>query len=151
LSGKDFESAYELVADISQRANREVARINLPEEEDPSTRMWGHRVFFKILRFPESVKKNNIRGIFFDMKTVDLFSDDPNASVVVVLQTAKNQWIPLGSVPLAGAEDWVKSTFLLDEKHFDSVDGSYNILFELKSAKPVQGSILLDQIGLMMR
>ncbi len=151
LSKKDFESAYELVADVSQRANREVARINLPDEEDPSTRMWGRRVFFKILRFPESVKKNNIRGIFFDMKSVDLFSDDPNASVGVVLQTAKNQWIPLGEVPFAGSEDWVKSTFMLDEKYFDTVDGAYNIVFELKSSKPVRGAILLDQIGLMMR
>lgn len=151
LSGKDFTSAYELVPDISQRANREVARINLPDEEDPATRMWGHRVFFKILRFPDSVKKNNIRGIYFDMKTIDLLSDDPDASVGVVLQTAKNQWIPLGSVPFAGTGDWVKSTFLLDEKYFDAVDGSYNILFELKSSKPVRGAILLDQIGLMMR
>ena len=47
------------------------------------------------------INKENIRVVMFDLMTsADFSCDDPNASVMVVMQSPANWWMPIGDVRL---------------------------------------------------
>jgi hypothetical protein len=151
---KLFESEFTLVADATLRANREVARIDLPPEGIIPSEKDRKRTLFRINTLPPADKLNraNIRGVFFDMMTRDFDCEDPNASVQVVMQSPANYWMVFGSVPLRDATKW--QTYQVDatnEKHHQALPASYNLWFVLSSSKPVKGSIYFDKIGFMVR
>ncbi len=148
-----FESRYTLTADLNQRANKEVARIDLaPDSIVPGDK--EHQMLFRINRLPEraSLNRANIRGVFFDLKTLGLATEDPNATVSVVMQSPANWWMVLGTVPLAGNQDWKRHEVTFTrEDYINAISSSYNIWFVLNTDKPLSGTILLDRIGLLVR
>ncbi len=150
---KMFDSRYKLTADLNQRPNKEVARIDLKPEDFPSGDK-EHKVLFRINRLPErdNLDRANIRGVFFDIRTLDLKTDDPNASVSVVMQSPADYWMVLGTVPLAGNTDWKhhEVTFTR-QSYIDAMGSAYNIWFVLNTSKPISGTVLIDRIGLMVR
>lgn len=150
---KLFDSRYKLTADLNQRPNKEVARIDLKPEDFPDGDK-EHKVLFRINSLPErgDVNRANIRGVFFDVKTLGLVLEDPNASISVVMQSPADFWMVLGRVPLAGNEDWKRHEVTFDrQSYLDAIGSSYNIWFVLNTSKPITGTILLDRIGLMVR
>ncbi|MEO0055453.1 MAG: Endoglucanase [Verrucomicrobiota bacterium] len=148
-----FESRYTLSADLNQRANKEVARIDF----SPDSVTLGdkeHKTIFRINRLPERsvLNRANIRGVFFDIKTLGLATEDPNASVSVVMQSPANWWMVLGTVPLAGNTDWKRHQVTFSRQDYvDAIASGYNIWFVLNTDKPLVGTILLDRIGFMAR
>jgi hypothetical protein len=148
-----FDSRYKLSADLNQRANKEVARIDFtPDSIVPGDK--EHKILFRINRLPEraTLDRANIRGVFFDLKTLGLATEDPNASVSVVIQSPANWWMVLGTVPLAGNADWKRHQVTFTRQDYvDAIASGYNIWFVLNTDKPLAGTILLDRIGLMVR
>lgn len=150
---KLFESRYKLTADLNQRANKEVARIDFALDSFPSGDT-EHQTLFRINSLPERAALNraNVRGVFFDIKTLGLVTEDPRASVSVVMQSPANWWMVLGSVPLAGNQDWKRHEVTFTRRDYiDAIASGYNIWFVLNTNKPLRGSILLDRIGFMVR
>lgn len=148
-----FESRYKLTADLNQRPNKEVARIDLaPDDIKPGDK--EHQTLFRITSLPErdTLNRANIRGIFFDIRTLGLVTEDSNASISVVMQSPANWWMVFGTVPLAGNQDWKRHQVTFTRQDYiDAVSSGYNIWLVLNTNKPVSGTILLDRIGLMVR
>ncbi len=151
---KTFTSEFSLHADETVRANKAVARIDLPEEGVVPSEAKKQRALLIVNGFPgkEKLDRSNIRGVTFDLHARDIESEDPNASVQVVLQSPANWWMVLGSVPLKDLETWkTQQVMMTNPKHMDAVGSSYCIWFVLSSSKPVRGTVYLDRIGLMVR
>jgi Glycosyl hydrolases family 39 len=148
-----FSSQYTLIEDQSQRANRAVARVDLPSEGLVPHEKANEA--FKVARLPEENKlnKSNIRGIIFDVMTSpDFACDDPDVGITVVMQSSANWWMPLGDISLKDATQWKSRQ--LDVKlpdYIKAMPAASNIIFLLKANKPVKGSIYFDRIGFMVR
>jgi len=148
-----FSSDFTLIEDQTQRANRAVARIDLPPgrivPRDKTNEL------LKVCRLPEDekLKKENIPGVVFDtMTSPDFACDDPAVGISVVMQSSANWWMPLGDIPLKDAKGW--KTYQLDvrsQEQVKAMPAALNIMFILKSNKPVKGSILFDHIGFLVR
>jgi hypothetical protein len=155
VEGKLFESDFKLIPDESLRANKMVARVDLPEGGIVPTEKGNHRTLLRVNRFPEasSLNRDNIRGVVFDAKALNLHSDDPSAAVQVVLQSPANYWMILGSVPLTElGEKWsTREIVTRDPKHIKIMSSTYNLWLVLSSSKTVRGSICFDRIGFMAR
>jgi alpha-L-arabinofuranosidase len=148
-----FSSDFRLSEDLAERANRAVARVELPAAGVAPTER--SRLLLKVERLPEGdvLKKENIRGVVFDVKTSpDFACEDPDVGVTVVMQSSANWWMQLGDVPLRDAGQW--KTHELEtklEEHIKAMPAALNILFILKANKPVRGSVYFDRVGLMVR
>ncbi len=148
-----FNSHFTLVEDLSQRANRAVARVDLPKAgvvPDEKTRQ-----LLGVMKLPDEtkLKKENIRGVTFDFRTSDDFHcDDPNAAVTVAMQSPADWWMTLGDVPLKDAQAWqTHQVGVTLEKHLKAMPSATNVWFVLKTNKPARGSIYFDRIGLVVR
>ncbi len=149
-----FKSEFSLVADDTVRANKHVARVDLPAEGVIPSEKDKTRALLIVNSLPprEKLNRANIRGVVFDLMTRNVQTDDPDAAVVVVMQSPANWWMVLGRVPLAGQEKWAShSVALTNEKFIGPIASSYNIWFVLQSRTPVKGSVYLDRIGFMVR
>jgi len=150
---KAFTSGFALRADASQRPNKEVARIDLAPG---SAKIQGnaHRVIYKINNLPpaEQLDRSNIRGMFFDVKTLGYTSPKANSRLSVVMQSPADYWMVLGSIPLDGTTDWKRIQFdVTRESYIKAMAASYNIWFVLDGDEGAHGTICLDRIGLMVR
>jgi hypothetical protein len=147
-----FKSDYGLKEDLTQRANRAVARVDLEVKDAVGDN--GHGLI-KVDRLPEKtvLQKENIRGVIADVRTSpDFACDDPNAVITVVMQSPANWWMKIGSIPLQEAKDW--KTYQLavtNEDYFKALPSAMNIIFVLQSKTPAKGSIYFDRIGFLVR
>ena len=149
--GRGYRSDWALSTDDSVRPNQRVARVDVPGIVPDQQ----HRLLL-LLDLPRDprLRRENIRGVFFDlMASPKLTCDDANASIEVVMQSTANYWMPLGSLPLAGAKKgWESYTFMVaDQKLIRAMPQAYNIWFILRADKPVTGSVFIDRAGLMVR
>jgi hypothetical protein len=90
--------------------------------------------------------------VFDIMTSPDFTCDDPDASVMVVMQSSANWWMPLGYVPLNDTKQW--KTNQLDIKlqdHIKAMPAALNVMFILNASKPAKGSIYFDHVGFMVR
>jgi alpha-L-arabinofuranosidase len=147
-----FSSDFKLAEDSSQRANRAVARVDLPSDGVvPSEKL--RRLLQIQLPDQDKLKKENIRGVIFDvMASSDFSSDDPAAGITVVMQSSANWWMQLEDIPLKNIKQW--KTCQVDVKldaHIKAMPAAINVWFVLKADKPVKGSIYFDRVGLMLR
>ncbi|MEK7474715.1 MAG: hypothetical protein AAB152_03680 [Candidatus Coatesbacteria bacterium] len=145
-------SQWKLTSDPGIRPNQRVLRVEL-EGDNPSASK--KRELVVIDRFPgrEKLKKENIRGAFFDIRTGDVFRcTDPKVRVTVVMQSPKNWWMVLGSAPLTDAGKWKTVTVPLTKpEHVKAVSDTGTILILLEANQPVFGSIYIDRAGLLVR
>jgi alpha-L-arabinofuranosidase len=152
VTDKSFSSDFTLSSDQSVRANKDVARVDLPPGGViPSG---TKRMLMTVSDFPDDqhLNRSNIRGVVFDMRTLNFKCDDPYAGIDVVMQSPANYWMDLGHVSLADAARW--NTFsvpLKDPKYIVPMSSAFNIVFLLTTSKPASGSICLDNIGLIVR
>jgi hypothetical protein len=151
---KAFRSDFALRGDESVRANKEVARVDLPPEGVIPSEEKKQRALLVLSGFPgkDKLDRANIRGVAFDVMARDIASDDPNASVQVVMQSPANWWMVLGSVPLKDLQKWKSHQVLItNPKHIEAIGASYNVWFVLSASKPVRGTVFFDRVGLMVR
>ncbi|HEY3333256.1 MAG TPA: hypothetical protein VGK19_24690 [Capsulimonadaceae bacterium] len=156
VTDKDyFGSSYSLNDDQTQRANRSVARIDLPAQGANPDAPDKDKFLLSVGRLPKEDKLNkaNIRGVIVDMKTSpDFVCDDPNAVVLVTMQGTANWWMKIGTIPLKDAKDW--KSYQLDIKnddYFKALPTAGNVLFVLQTNKAPKGSVYFDKIGFMVR
>jgi hypothetical protein len=148
-----FSSDFALSEDLTQRANRAVARVDLPAGGVVAADR--AREIMKVCRLPEADKlnKSNIRGVVADlMMSPDFACDDPNACVTAVMQSPANWWMRLSSVPLKDVKEW--KTYELDvmnQEYFKAMPSAFNLIFILEATKPVKGSVYFDRVGFMVR
>ena len=148
-----FSSHFKLAEDLTQRANRAVARVDLPSTGVVTEE--NSRQLLQVKRLPDQdkLKKENIRGVMFDFRTsADFQCDDPNASITVTMQSPAEWWMVLGDVPLKDAQAWQTHQMPITlEKYLKAMPSTTNVWFVLKSNKPVKGSIYFDKIGFLVR
>ncbi len=148
-----FSSDFKLTEDLTERANRAVARVELPVAGvAPDERL---RALLKVERLPEgdALRRENIRGVVFDVRTSpDFACEDPDVGITVIMQSTANWWMQLGDMALGDAGQWrTYQVAVTREDHIKAMPAALNILFILKANKPVKGSIYLDRIGFMVR
>jgi hypothetical protein len=147
-----FVSDFDLREDLTQRANRAVARVDLAVKSAVGDNGNG---LLKINRLPDDAKLNkaNIRGLVVDVKTSpDFACADPNASIMVVMQSPANWWMKLGTIPLKDAKEWKTHQLAVkNEEYFKAMPSAMNVIFVLQASKPVKGSIYFDKVGFMVR
>jgi hypothetical protein len=154
VTDKDtFASDFTLAEDQTQRANRAVARVDLPAGGVvPADKA---NTLLKIQQFPgeDRLKKENIRGVIFDcMTSPDFACDDPNAGILVVMQGPANWWTPLGTIPLKDSQQWNPHQLAVQlEQYLKAMPSAGNIIFLLNANKPVKGSVYFDHIGFLVR
>lgn len=150
--GSVFESDFVLVEDLTQRANRAVARVDLSERRAVGDSGNG---LLKINQLPpaERLNRANIRGVVADVRTsADFACADPDAHVMVVMQSTANWWMVIGRIPLKDAAEWTTHELLTtNEEHFQAMPAALNVIFVLQANAPATGSVYLDRIGLMVR
>jgi hypothetical protein len=156
VTDKDtFSSSYTLKEDLTQRANRAVARIDLPADGARPDVDDKDRMLLAVGKLPEDAKLNkaNIRGVIVDMRTSEDFaSDDPQARIVVVMQSPANWWMQLGEIPLKDATAWKSHQIdVTNEEYIKAMPSAMNVFFVLRTSKPVKGSVYFDRIGFMVR
>jgi hypothetical protein len=151
-----FSSSWSLNEDLTQRANRAVARVDVPTDATLPEGRDKHIYLLSVGRLPQEDKLNkaNIRGVIADMKTsADFQCDDPNACILVTMQSPANWWMKIGTIPLQGATEWKSYQLpVTNEEYFKALPSAGNVHFVLQTAKPpTKGSIYLDRIGFMVR
>jgi len=156
VTDKDvFNTSYTLVEDLTQRANRAVARVDLPASGADPNAQDGQKQLLGINQFPEDSKLNrsNIRGVVFDMKTSpDFVCDDPDAHVLVVMQGPANWWMKIGTIPLRDAKEWQSHQLdITNEEYFKALPSEGSLRFVFEGNKPAKGSVYFDKIGFMVR
>jgi thiamine phosphate synthase YjbQ (UPF0047 family) len=148
-----FTSNFTLKEDLTQRANRAVARVDFPA--DGILPAEKKNELLKVDRMPgeQKLKQENIRGVIVDMMAAPSFaSEDPNANVMVVMQSSANWWMVLGNIPLNDAKEWKTYQFeIKQEDHIKAMPAAHNVIFLLNTTKPVKGSIYFDKVGFMVR
>ena len=150
---KTFSSGFALRADASQRPNKEVARIDLAPG-DAKIKGGDHRVIYKIDGLPPSgqLDRGNIRGVFFDVKTLGFTSPQANSRLTVVMQSPADYWMVLGSTPLKGTTDWQRIQIdITRDSYIKAMSAAYNIWFVLDGDEAAHGTVCLDRIGFMVR
>ncbi|MGN6505362.1 MAG: GH39 family glycosyl hydrolase [Tepidisphaeraceae bacterium] len=149
---KTFSSSYALTADSNERPNRNVARVDLNGQKAA-----GHdnANLLVVRELPPEAKLNkaNIRGVIADVMVPKGFTtDDPNAHIMVVMQSSANWWMPLGTIPLKPGQDWKTYRFdITNPTYIKALPAALNIMFVLQSQKPVKGSVYFDKVGFMVR
>jgi hypothetical protein len=91
--------------------------------------------------------------VIVDVKTAaDFACDDPDAHIVVVMQSPANWWMQLGTIPLKDAGEWKSHQLdVTNEDHIKAMPSAMNILFVLRTSRPAKGSVYLDRIGFTVR
>ena len=147
-------SSFTVRADDLVRPNQQVAAIELrravPKENKD--------VLLLLESMPADLPKDRIGGVVFDFGvSPDLACSDKSVGLGVILQSASEHWIPLGSVPLEQVKGrWKSFTFRLpDLKYLQAVDKTYALRFQLfqNNAKkvPVDGTVYIDNVGFLLR
>jgi len=147
-------SSFTVRADDLVRPNQQVAAIELrravPKENKD--------VLLLLESMPADLPKDRIGGVVFDFGvSPDLACSDKSVGLGVILQSASEHWIPLGSVPLELVKGrWKSFTFRLpDLKYLQAVDKTYALRFQLfqNNAKkvPVDGTVYIDNVGFLLR
>ena len=149
---KIFGSDFQLTGDMSLRANKEVARIDLPGEGVPPEAQKRTLLSVKAMPDEKLLDRSNIRGIVFDMLARDVVSDDPDATIRIIMQSQSNYWIDLGTVPLSEALEWKTFEVVTDNKKYISdFPGTYQFWFTINSRYPISGTLYIDRVGFMTR
>jgi hypothetical protein len=115
----------------------------------------GTQDILKVSRLPgrDVLDRGNIRGVVFDLRvSSDFACDDPDAGVMVVMQSPANWWMVLGEAPLGDAGEWKTYRFGVEsEAHIKALPTALNVIFVLRAGEPARGSIYLDRIGFLVR
>ncbi len=145
-----ISSDYALSLSDTARPNQQTAEIRL-EKVVPKA---GKGLVLALNSFPESLPKKRVGGVVLDLRTSHGFSKkNPDARIDVVLQSANDHWIPIGSFSLAGMEEDWKTIEIPIKNHeqLATMEWLYSIRLQLVAGKPVTGSIYIDDAGVILR
>jgi len=147
---KGMKSDYALSLSDTAKPNQQTAAITL----DKALPGNGKGVLMTFGYFPESLPKERVGGVVLDLRTSHGFAcSDSHARIEVVLQSANDHWIPIGSVPLGKlGEKWKSFKIPLPgHEHLDSMKWLYSIRLQLQTSKPASGEIYINDAGVILR
>jgi hypothetical protein len=150
---KVFRSDFSLRGDPSARANKEVARVDLPKQGVTPSEQNG-RILLMVRELPSAdrLNRSNVRGVVFDAKATGVTTEDPDASLLVVMQSPANYWMVIGRVPLRALSEFKTHELVIDDaKLIEAMPSVMNIWIMATSSKPLTGTFYFDRIGLMVR
>jgi hypothetical protein len=139
---------YEVVA-VKDREGK-VLKLNMPGASiaPPKDQM------FIIRKYPKHVPKERIGGVCFDMCVPKGFDPDPKKfNLQMILQSENAFWIPTGMLNLGDVEGkWVSFEWEIQDKKFlQAMDKGFSVLFLLTDGRDPEGSILVDNLGFLLR
>jgi hypothetical protein len=150
-----FHSDFVLSEDLTRRANRAVVRVDLPAGGAVTSEKTRQLLQVQRLPGPDKLKRENIRGVVFEVMTSSDFAcDDPDARIEVAMQSPADWWMVLGSVKLKDLKEWKSvQVDVTQEKHIKAMPSAGNVWFLLTNAKdkPAKGLVYFDHIGFMVR
>jgi len=145
-----MQSDYKLALSDTAKPNQQTAEICL----ENALPVEGKGALISFESFPDDLPRKRIGGVVFDVRTSQEFaSEDANARIEVVLQSAADHWIPIGSFPLASLKNgWKTMEFSIsNHEHFSSMKWLYKIRLQLAATRPVSGEIYIDDAGVILR
>jgi len=145
----DIRSDYTLGLSDTAKPNQQTAEIQLRN----AVSIPGKGALVEFRSLPQTLPKERIGGVVFDLRASHDFSGDENARIEVVLQSEADHWIPIGSVRLSDFKDGWKTVELKikDHRHLSSMKWLYAIRLQLSCSKPVNGEITIDDAGVILR
>jgi len=145
-----MKSDYALSLSDTAKPNQQTAAVQL----EKALPIPGKGALITFGSFPDGFQKERVGGVVFDVRTSHDFScHDSNARIEVVLQSANDHWIPIGSVPLDKLRSKWK-TFeiaLPGHEHLASMKWLYSIRLQLATIQPVSGEIYINDAGVILR
>lgn len=148
LSG--VQSDFPLSLSDTAKPNQQTAAIRL----DAAQPKPQHDTLLKFEPIPDSVSKERVGGVTFEVRAShDLSTNDPHASLQIILQSESDHWISVGSVPLSSLNDeWQTLSFKIkNHEHLPAMKWLYAIRIQLSSTRPVSGEITINDAGLILR
>jgi len=150
--GEHFNSDFDLLPDVNQRANRAVARINITPKTFPKEHNEQWVLMFRKFPDKDRLRKENIRGAIMEVKIdKNLVCEDPDAHLLVTMQSPANWWMQLGTIPLKPGTDWQKFEFPVKEEDLKALPSAFNLNLVIRSKKPITGSLFVDHVGFLVR
>ncbi len=143
-------SDYIIALSDTAKPNQQTAEIRL-KNAIPEAGKGGLIIFNG---FAEDFPKERIGGVAFDISTSHGFAaKNPHVRIAVVLQSAADHWIPIGTVQLSGLKEGWQSIKvpIKDHAHFESMKWLYRIRLQLETANPVNGEIFINDAGVILR
>ncbi len=144
------QSDYVLALSDTAKPNQQTAEVRL-ENALPAP---GKGALISFTSFPPDLPKERIGGVVFDVRTSHGFStQNADARIEVVLQSAADHWISIGSFPLNGLQEGWKTITLPIPNHeyYESMKWLYSIRLQLAATRPVNGEIYIDDAGVILR
>ncbi|QHI69092.1 GH39 family glycosyl hydrolase [Tichowtungia aerotolerans] len=145
-----IQSDFALSLSDTAKPNQQTAAIRL----DAALPKPQHDTLLKFEPIPNRVSKERVGGVTFEVRAShDLATDDPYASLQIVLQSESDHWIPVGSVPLNRLTDeWQTLSFKIkNHEHLPAMKWLYSIRVQLSSTQPIHGEIFINDAGLILR
>ncbi len=146
-----YESDFPIAREMNVRPNEPVVHIDLKDALKTKQNLLLR------LHFPDGIQidRSGIRGVFADVRvSPDFRCEDEDAGVLVLMQSESNWWMPIARFRFEEAmkTNWVrKEVMVTDAKHIEAMPQARNVWFILETDRPVNGSVYLDRIGLMVR
>jgi len=142
---------FAMEIDETMKANLRVLRVDVEGELPVS----NHDTI-AVLNFPKepTFDPTNIRGAYMELKASSDFScEDPEAAVEIAIQSHSNYWIVLEKIPVSEfPKDWKSFKWVVeDQKLIDAMSLAYNLRVVVRGSAPVEGSVYIDNVGLMVR
>jgi len=145
-----MNSDYALSLGDTAKPNQQTAAIKL----DKALPSEGKGTLVAFNAFPQGFPKERVGGVVFDVRlSHDFICHDSNARIEVVLQSANDHWIPIGSVPLGKLKRKWKTVeiALPGHEHLDSMKWLYSIRLQLAATQPASGEIYINDAGVILR
>lgn len=111
-------------------------------------------VLLLLERFPESLEKDRIGGVFGEVQVApDLVTKDPEACVNVILQSEADHWMQLVTIPFSEMQgEWKRFQFKIeDPRLLKAMARLYAVRFQIVSTEPITGEIYFDNLGFLIR
>lgn len=145
-----LETNYQLSIDGRVRPNQTVAAVTLKQAVGEPQK----NSLMAIKSLPETLDRKRVGGVVAWLGgSPDLRSEDPKAAVQIVLQSNHDHWIPVGQVPfeeLRGGSKEIVISFD-DPEMLEAMHELYSLRFHLRSHRPANGRIYLDDLGFILR
>lgn len=148
--GDDVRSDFKFVLSDTAKPNQFTAALLLNREKPGG----GKDALLEFKPIPEGVEKERTGGFAFEIKgSHDLAATDPGASIQIVLQSESDHWMPIGSLPLNQiGTDWKTVEFRIENhENLPAMKWLYAIRVLISSSSPVDGTIYINDAGLILR
>ncbi|BDS05073.1 hypothetical protein NT6N_01130 [Oceaniferula spumae] len=99
-------------------------------------------------------ENKQIGGVFLKLKIDEELAKAPKgAAVQVVIQSSADHWMVIDEIPITSLDDtWQdRRKVLVKPEHLKAMSEFYAVVLKIKSPKPLNGKLYIDDLGLIQR